>query len=139
MRQTFQPRTAGERQGCQVRFDLAVHLGAAWALCMGLMLHFAFDRPPLRGHGFFRLRLEDPHRVVGPSLQQFGSDGLLSFVGHDLIGDHGLISIHRHMLHSALAAARLTAFATVGNILKDKKLIDMPVVQATNLNWSTAR
>jgi hypothetical protein len=26
----------------------------------------------------------------------------------------------------------------VGNILKDKKLIDMPVVQATNLNWSTA-
>ena len=26
----------------------------------------------------------------------------------------------------------------MGNILKDKKLIDMPVVQATNLNWSTA-
>ena len=40
--------------------------------------------------------------------------------------------------HLTLAAARLIAFATVGNILKDKKLIDMPVVQATNLNWSTA-
>jgi hypothetical protein len=38
IRQTCQPRTAGARQGFPVRFDFALHRGAAWALCMGLMI-----------------------------------------------------------------------------------------------------
>jgi hypothetical protein len=47
MRHTCQPRTAGARQGWPVRFDLAVHRGAAWALCMGLMLILVSYLPPL--------------------------------------------------------------------------------------------
>src|SRR5262245_18674923 len=46
IRQTFQPRTAGARHGLPVRFDLAVHRGAAWALCMGLMVILISCLPP---------------------------------------------------------------------------------------------
>jgi len=48
MRHTFQPRRAGERQGCPVLFDVALHLGAAWALCMGLLLILPSTLPPPR-------------------------------------------------------------------------------------------
>jgi hypothetical protein len=58
---------------------------------MGLLLILP-STLPLHGHGFVLLWLDDLHRLVGPSRQQFGSDGLLSFVGHDLICDHGVWS-----------------------------------------------
>jgi len=48
IRQTRQPRTAGAPQRFPVRFDLAVHRGASWALCMGLMVFdFAQVAPEL--------------------------------------------------------------------------------------------
>jgi hypothetical protein len=46
IRQTLQPRTAGARQRFPVRFDLALHRGAAWALCKGLMVISIWYLPP---------------------------------------------------------------------------------------------
>src|SRR5258707_1065368 len=60
IRQTRQPRTAGARHGFPVRFDLALHRGASWALCMGLMLiSISYLPPPPLGGGPYE-RLPQP-------------------------------------------------------------------------------
>src|SRR5215831_6156172 len=38
IRQTLQPLTAGARQRCPLRFDLAVQRGASWALSIEFLL-----------------------------------------------------------------------------------------------------
>ena len=50
IRNTLQPPTAGARQGRPVRFDFAVHLGAAFARCMGSASCF-FPAPPIKIEG----------------------------------------------------------------------------------------
>ena len=70
------------------------------SLVHGVDAHFACDPPPSKDTDSFGFG--SMIRLVGPSGQQFRSKGLLCLAGHDLIGDHSLISIHRHMLHGNL-------------------------------------
>ena len=83
IRQTLQPFTAGARQRCPLRFDLAVQRGALWALSMGLTLSLTLRDQ----HSFLVRRLEDFHGLLRTARQQGGST-LLGSAANNLIGDH---------------------------------------------------
>jgi hypothetical protein len=68
----------------------------------GVDAHFAFDPPPSTGTASFGPCWMISIGFSVPAVSNLVAMVSFSLVGHDLIGDHGLFSIHRHMLHSDL-------------------------------------